>query len=129
MRVPALEVVVVHERVLDTLDQPGKGRNERPAEQHVDEPSEEVAEILAENGRDPLDKTASALMNLSVPACRPDDTIASVMAKLTTARVRDLAVIEDGRLVGIISIGDVIQRRCDEVKREANVLRDDASAR
>lgn len=88
-----------------------------------------VAEILAENGRDPLDKTASALMNLSVPACRPDDTIASVMAKLTTARVRDLAVIEDGRLVGIISIGDVIQRRCDEVKREANVLRDDASAR
>jgi CBS domain-containing protein len=84
---------------------------------------------LAVHGRDALDMTASALMNLSVPTCRPEDTIASVMAKLTAKRVRHLAVIEDGRLVGIVSIGDVIKRRLDEVELEANVLRDYAIAR
>lgn len=84
---------------------------------------------LAEHGQQALKMPASALMNLSVPTCRPDDTMASVMAKLTTARVRHLAVIESGRLVGIISIGDVIKRRLDEVELEANVLRDYAITR
>jgi CBS domain-containing protein len=84
---------------------------------------------VAVHGPEALNMAASDLMNRAVATCRPDDTIASVMAKLIDQRVRHLVVVEGGRLVGIISIGDVIKRRLDEVELEANVLRDYAISR
>lgn len=84
---------------------------------------------VAVHGPEALNMAASDLMNRAVATCRPDDTIASVMAKLIDQRVRHLVVVESGQLVGIISIGDVIKRRLDEVELEANVLRDYAISR
>jgi CBS domain-containing protein len=84
---------------------------------------------VAAHGPEALNMTASALMNRAVATCRPEDTIASVMVKLIDQRVRHLAVVEGDHLVGIISIGDVVKRRLDEVELEANVLRDYAITR
>lgn len=56
--------------------------------------------------------------------CSPDDELELVMARMTTRRIRHLAVSDDGVLCGIISIGDVIKKRLNDLQMETNVLRD-----
>ena len=55
---------------------------------------------------------------------RREDTVQSVMVKMNHSRIRHLPVVENRRLVGIVSISDVVKSRLGEVKLEANVLRD-----
>jgi CBS domain-containing protein len=71
----------------------------------------------------------SELMTRVVILCTPEDTIAEVMTVMTQRRIRHLPVKDGGRLVGIISIGDVLKHRLGEMQLEANVLRDVAIAR
>jgi CBS domain-containing protein len=59
-----------------------------------------------------------------VHTCRPDDSVRSAMATMTTSRVRHLPVVDQGELCGIISIGDVIKSYVDETELEASVMRD-----
>jgi CBS domain-containing protein len=54
----------------------------------------------------------------------PDDTVKRAMTLMTHYRVRHLPVIADGKLVGIVSIGDVIKHRVEDLETESNVLRD-----
>jgi CBS domain-containing protein len=71
----------------------------------------------------------SQIMTRSVPTCKPDDSIASVMRLMTLHRVRHMPVVKDGTLAGIVSIGDVVKNRLEDMELEANVLRDVAIAR
>jgi CBS domain-containing protein len=70
----------------------------------------------------------SELMTKAVITCRPDDAIADVSKIMTVRRIRHVPVIENGKLVGVISIGDVLKYRLSEIELEANVLRDIAIA-
>ena len=70
----------------------------------------------------------SRLMTKTVLACSPDDSIIHVMKLMTQRRIRHLPVKEGDQLVGIISIGDVLKHRLDELELEANVMRDYAVA-
>ena len=79
---------------------------------------------LAEHGPRLLVMTAGQVMSRPLVTCTPDDTIAMVMAQMTRRRVRHLPVVQQGRLCGIVSIGDVLKHRLDELELEANVLRD-----
>ncbi len=54
----------------------------------------------------------------------PEDTLIRVMRLMTQYRVRHLPVIADGRVVGIVSIGDIVKHRLEDLETEANVLRD-----
>ena len=56
--------------------------------------------------------------------CAREDRVTAVMARMTRHRVRHLPVVEGGKLAGIISIGDVVKYRLDELELEANVLRE-----
>jgi CBS domain-containing protein len=67
-------------------------------------------------------------MAKTVIDCSPDDSITHVMKLMTQQRVRHLPVKEARQLVGIISIGDVLKHRLDELELEANVMRDYAVA-
>ena len=58
-------------------------------------------------------------------AAAPGDSIRHAMSLMTHHRVRQLPVIVDGKLAGIVSIGDVVKHRLEELELEANVLRDD----
>ena len=89
----------------------------------------DIAHGLAEQGAAVLSRTAADLMTKGVVTCSPDDTIAHVAKVMTHRRIRHLPVTEGKRLVGIISIGDVVRHRLDELELEANVLRDYAVAR
>ena len=63
-------------------------------------------------------------MTAKVVTCRPEDTINDVMQKMTSGRFRHLPVVENGKLAGIVSIGDVVKRRIEEVEREADQIRE-----
>ena len=84
----------------------------------------DIVRGLARHGADALQKLASDCMTSRVVTCRPEDTINEVMQKMTTGRFRHLPVMENGRLAGIVSIGDIVKRRIEEVEREAEQIRE-----
>jgi len=84
----------------------------------------DIVRGLADHGLDLLDKRVDELMTAEVFTCTPNDTTADLMAVMTARRIRHIPVTEDGGLCGIISIGDVVKDRLDEIEREANALRD-----
>ena len=88
-----------------------------------------MARGLAQYGGDMASLPVSALMTATVITCAPEDTVATVAKVMTQRRIRHLPVVVDGKLSGLISIGDVLKYRLDEVQLEANVLRDFALAR
>ena len=81
---------------------------------------------LAEEGAGILapDRRVRDLMTKGVRTCRPDDLVKSVMAEMTRHRFRHMPVVEDGRLIGVVSIGDVVRTRLDEMELETVVLRE-----
>ena len=64
------------------------------------------------------------VMARDLVTCRPDDSLTRVLGLMTRHRVRHLPVLEGGPLVGLISIGDAVKHRLDELELEAAVLRD-----
>jgi CBS domain-containing protein len=88
----------------------------------------DLAYALAAHGEELPQLTVSRLMTKVVVVCSPEDSITKVMKLMTQRRVRHLPVKQGDQLVGIISIGDVLKHRLDEVELEANVMRDYAIA-
>ena len=84
----------------------------------------DVVRGLARHGADLLDMSVVAVMSRGVPVCSPDDPLTSVMAQMTRTRNRHVPVVEDGRLCGIVSVGDVVKHRLEELELETHVLRD-----
>ncbi len=78
---------------------------------------------FAEHGGNLLTMTVADVMR-NGNVCGPDDDLELVMSRMTTRRVRHLAVSDDGLLCGIISIGDVVKKQLTDLELEANVLRD-----
>jgi len=78
---------------------------------------------IAEHGAAALSLPVERLMVTEALTCLPSDTLTKIMSVMTCQRVRHLPVIEDGKLQGIISIGDVVKHRLEEVELEAEDLR------
>jgi CBS domain-containing protein len=76
----------------------------------------DVARALREHGPDLLDRSVGEVMTTDVTTCHLDDTISDLMTVMTNLRARHLPVVLDDRLVGIVSIGDVVKRRVDELE-------------
>ena len=70
------------------------------------------------------DHRVADLMTVGVRTCGPDDTVKAVMAEMTRSRIRHLPVVDNGRLTGLISIGDVVKSRLEEMELETLILRD-----
>src|SRR5712691_2670856 len=79
---------------------------------------------LSEHGAQLQALPVSKVMTTPVLTCTPGERVTAVMVRLTRHRVRHLPVVDGGRLAGIISIGDVVKYRLDELELEANVLRE-----
>jgi CBS domain-containing protein len=84
----------------------------------------DVVAGLADHGAEILGRKVEDVMTSRVATCSPDDGVEKVMLEMTELRARHFPVVEGGRLVGIVTIGDVVKNRLDEVQLEKNVLRD-----
>lgn len=84
----------------------------------------DVVRVLGQKGAAVLDQPVSAVMTRKVINCRPSDTVGAIMEVMTTGKFRHLPVIEDGELVGVISIGDIVKWRLREFEDEQQALQD-----
>src|SRR4051794_17155935 len=82
----------------------------------------DVVRKLHEFGGGLLDRSVSDIMTAQVITCRPADSVDSLSALMTTNRVRHVPVIDDGRLAGIVSIGDVVKTRMEELQTQQEQL-------
>lgn len=79
---------------------------------------------FAKSGAAFLEQPVHALMTSEVQTCAPQDTTMSLLARMTEQRVRHMPVVEDGRLAGIVSIGDVVKLRLDDLAADVESMRD-----
>ncbi|MFM9937960.1 MAG: CBS domain-containing protein [Hyphomicrobiaceae bacterium] len=84
----------------------------------------DIIRVLGAHGIQAMDWPVADVMTRRVVTCREHDTVDQLMELMTEHRFRHLPVVENGRLVGIISIGDVVKRRVAEVESEAIAMRD-----
>ena len=89
----------------------------------------DIVRGLAEHGAKLLTLPVSQLVTSPVVTCTPRESITAVMARMTLHRVRHLPVVDLGKLCGIVSIGDVVKHRLDELEQESNILRENLIAR
>ena len=84
----------------------------------------DVVRGLAHHGSHLLEMQVRDVMTRGTPTCGPEDTVTKVMVDMTRSRQRHVPVVEGDRLCGLVSIGDVVKSRLDDLELEASVLRD-----
>ena len=89
----------------------------------------DAVRALATSGAAALDMTVAELMSKDVQTCDQTTTVTELMGLMTERRIRHLPVVHEGQLVGMISIGDVVKARFDELEHEKKDLLDYVSAR
>jgi CBS domain-containing protein len=84
----------------------------------------DIVRGLADHGAEALDFPVTALMTSEVITCSEDRSVDELMRDMTEHRIRHLPVMRDGRLAGIVSIGDLVKYRLDELEGERDAMRD-----
>ena len=84
----------------------------------------DIVRALAAAGSAALTRTVAEGMTEDVATCEETDTIAEIMETMTRCRFRHMPVVENNRVIGIISIGDVVKTRIAETVREAQALKE-----
>ena len=84
----------------------------------------DIVHVLAARGIAALETPIAEVMTRKVTTCSPSDTIGSIMESMTAGKFRHVPVVEQNRLTGIISIGDVVKHRLKEMEHEQAALRD-----
>ncbi len=84
----------------------------------------DIVKAMSRGGAEALKGRIADSMTRTVMTCQPHDPMAEVMNRMTAGRFRHLPVIADGKLAGIVSIGDVVKHRLAEIERESATLRD-----
>ena len=84
----------------------------------------DIVRAIAERGPTALQQPVGQVMTRDVKTCSETDSIESLMGRMTAGKFRHMPVVEQGQLVGIMSIGDVVKNRVEEIEGEATALRD-----
>ena len=103
-RIGALVVLGAEERVIGILSE------------------RDIVRVLSERGAHVLEEPVNDVMTRKVVSCRQSDTVAGIMEMMTLGKFRHLPVVEDGKVVGLISIGDIVKRRVQEYETEQEAL-------
>ena len=82
----------------------------------------DVARHMSREGSQLLERPVSAIMTQKVRTCTSNDSVEDVMRVMTRERIRHVPVVDQGTLVGIVSIGDVVKNRLDELEGERDDL-------
>jgi CBS domain-containing protein len=84
----------------------------------------DIVRALAERGAAALQEPVSRTMTRRVSTCTENETVSSIMERMTDGKFRHVPVVDQGRLVGIVSIGDVVKHRLHEMERDSAAMRD-----
>jgi CBS domain-containing protein len=84
----------------------------------------DIVRALSERGAGALKEPLAQTMTRVVVTCGESDSVSDLMERMTRGRFRHIPVLEQDRLIGIISIGDVVKQRLGEMERESEALRD-----
>jgi CBS domain-containing protein len=84
----------------------------------------DIVRVLSERGPAVLQENVAAVMTRKVMTCNESDTVVALMERMTAGKFRHLPVVEQGKLVGVISIGDVVKSRVEEFEGETEALRE-----
>jgi CBS domain-containing protein len=84
----------------------------------------DIVQALAARGAAALDEPVSQTMTRKVETCNENETISSIMERMTKGKFRHVPVIDQGRLIGIVSIGDVVKHRLREMEHESAAMHD-----
>jgi CBS domain-containing protein len=84
----------------------------------------DIVRTLAAQGVAALELTIGTAMTRRVVTCRESDTVGALMEQMTNGKFRHVPVVEDERLIGIVSIGDVVKYRLNEFEAESSALRE-----
>ena len=84
----------------------------------------DVVRVLAELGATVLEQPVGQVMTRKVATCNRAETMNSIMERMTVGKFRHLPVVDEGQLIGIVSIGDVVKHRVQEIEFESATLRD-----
>jgi CBS domain-containing protein len=89
----------------------------------------DIVQRLSELHLDLLEEPVSSIMSTEVHVCAPSDDVESIMNVMTEQRIRHVPVVDAGRLGGIVSIGDVVKSRIQELEKDRNELMEYITAR
>jgi len=84
----------------------------------------DIVRTLAERGPNALNEPVADVMTRKVVTCSQSETVIEIMERMTAGKFRHVPVVEQSRLVGIVSIGDVVKSRLEEMERESAALHD-----
>jgi CBS domain-containing protein len=84
----------------------------------------DIVRALSEHGAAALALPVGQVMTRNVETCGEDDSIASIMEKMTAGKFRHMPVVVAGELIGLVSIGDVVKQRVGEIEQESEAMRD-----
>lgn len=83
----------------------------------------DIVRVVAEHGASCLESPIDLCMTRDVIFATPGETVDSLLSRMTDRRIRHLPVVKDGRLAGIVSIGDLVKHKISEVEAEADGLK------
>jgi CBS domain-containing protein len=84
----------------------------------------DIVRAISESDAAALALPVGQVMTRNVATCGEDDTVANIMERMTAGKFRHMPVVKKERLIGLISIGDVVKQRVDEVEQESEAMRD-----
>jgi CBS domain-containing protein len=84
----------------------------------------DVVRALAERGAGALEEPVSQTMTRKVSTCNENESVLNIMERMTEGRSRHVPVVDQGELVGIVSIGDVVKHRLHEMERDSTAMHD-----
>ena len=83
----------------------------------------DIVRALAVRGSGCLDQKVSAIMTSNVETCAPEESVESVMSRMTSGRFRHMPVVVEGKVSGIVSIGDLVKSRLSQLEMETESLK------
>jgi CBS domain-containing protein len=84
----------------------------------------DIVRALADRGANALDEPVSRTMTRRVETCNESETVSNIMERMTVGKFRHMPVVDQGRVVGMLSIGDIVKHRVQEMERESAAMRE-----
>ena len=84
----------------------------------------DIVRAVAESDAAALGQPVGQVMTREVVTCGPNDSVASLMERMTVGKFRHMPVVDNGQMVGLVSIGDVVKQRVGEIEQESEAMRD-----